>query len=57
MKYNKLDTFVGEPQGNTFGREILIKRHGLREGLDMPLIEALAMFLTTIVHRPDNMTT
>ena len=57
MKYNKLDTFVGEPQGNTFGREILIKRHGLREGLDMPLIEALAMFLTTMGHRLGNMTT
>ena len=37
--------------------ETLIKRHGLREGLDIPLIEALAMFLTIIGHRLGNMTT
>ena len=36
--------------------ETLIKRHGLREGLDIPLIEALAMFLTTKGHRLGNMT-
>ncbi|KAL6345455.1 hypothetical protein AAG906_017174 [Vitis piasezkii] len=34
--------------------ETLTKRYGLKEGFDMPLIEVLAMFLTTIGHGLSN---
>ena len=34
--------------------ETLIKRYGLKESLDVPLIEALVIFLTTIGHGLSN---
>ena len=34
--------------------ETLTKRYGLKEGFDMPLIEVLTMFLTTIGHGLSN---